>query len=72
MATRSRAHQLGLRGYAANCLNGQVEVLAYGSTDAVDTLIEWLSEGPSAASVEDVHIEEIDESFEVSDRFEIR
>jgi len=72
MATRSRAHQLGLLGHAANCLNGQVEVLAYGSADAVNSLIEWLAEGPPAASVEDVYIEEVDEPFEGTDRFEIR
>ena len=72
MATRSRAHQLGLRGYAANCLNGEVEVLAHGPTDAVERLIEWLSEGPPAARVEDVHVEEVDGAFESVDSFEIR
>jgi len=72
MATRSRAHQLGLRGYAANRPSGEVEVLAYGSADAVGALIEWLAEGPPSARVQDVHVEEADEPAEAFDRFEIR
>ena len=72
MATRSRAHQLGLRGYAANCPNGEVEILALGPADAVERLIEWLAEGPSAARVKGVQVEEVDEISEAVDRFEIR
>ncbi len=72
MATRSRAHQLGLRGYAANCVSGEVEVLAYGPAEAVEALVEWLSEGPPSARVQDVHVEEADESGEEFSRFEIR
>lgn len=72
MATRSRAHQLGLRGYAANCLSGEVEVLAYGSAEAVDALVEWLSEGPPSARVENVRVEEENEPGEAFSRFEIR
>jgi len=72
MATRSRAHQLGLRGYAANCLSGEVEVLAHGPAEAVEALVEWLSEGPPSARVQDVHIEEANEPVEEFSRFEIR
>ncbi len=72
MATRERAHQLGLQGYVANCLNGEVEVLAYGSPDAVMILVEWLAEGPPEARVENVHVEEADDVWEKPGRFEIR
>ena len=72
MATRCRAHQLGLRGRVSNCLNGEVEVLAYGPAEAVMTLVEWLAEGPPAARVENVHVEELDEVLEEPGRFEIR
>lgn len=72
MATRSRARQLRLQGYAANCPNGEVEVLACGPTEAVKTLIEWLAEGPPTARVTGVHIEDVDEVFEGAGQFEIR
>lgn len=72
MATRSKARQLRVQGYAANCLNGEVEVLAYGPAAAVEALIDWLGEGPPSARVEDVRVEVADDSVEEFDRFEIR
>jgi acylphosphatase len=72
MATRSRARQLGLRGYVANCPKGEVEVLASGPEDAVRALIEWLAEGPPAARVADVSVEESNSVIEATGQFEIR
>ena len=72
MATRGRAHQLGLRGHVSNCMNGEVEVLAYGPADAVTNLVEWLEEGPPAARVENVQVEEVEEVSGEPRRFEIR
>lgn len=54
MATRAQARRLGLRGYAANLEDGRVEVVAYGDDRAIDDLLEWLTEGPPAARVDDV------------------
>ncbi len=54
MATRAEARRLGLRGYAANLADGRVEVVAYGDHRAIDELLEWLTEGPPAARVDDV------------------
>ena len=48
--TRSRALELGLRGWARNLPDGRVEVLAQGDPAAVDRLLELLEEDPSTSS----------------------
>lgn len=53
-STREQALKLGLSGYARNLADGSVEVLASGSGGALDTLQEWLREGPPSARVENV------------------
>ncbi len=52
--TRDEATKLGLRGYACNLANGDVEVLAAGDADAIARLQEWLRQGPPQARVEEV------------------
>ena len=59
-STRQVAESLGLTGYAVNLPDGGVEVLAYGSPDAVDELARWLHEGPRMASVDDVSARDVD------------
>ena len=53
-ATRQRAQELGLTGYARNLADGQVEVLVCGESGAVDDLCAWLWEGPPNARVSSV------------------
>lgn len=53
-ATRQRAQELGLTGYARNLADGRVEVLICGESGAVDDLCAWLWEGPPSASVSSV------------------
>ena len=57
--TRSRALELGLRGYAKNLADGRVEVVAEGDESDVATLLELLREQPSTTKrpgrVEAVH-----------------
>jgi acylphosphatase len=55
-----RARELGVEGYARNLDDGRVEVLACGSTEAVEAFVQWLWIGPSAARVTDVAIESVD------------
>ncbi|XOZ33933.1 acylphosphatase [Halomonadaceae bacterium KBTZ08] len=50
-STRLKAQQLGVTGYARNRPDGSVEVLACGDASAVNQLVDWLHEGPPAASV---------------------
>jgi acylphosphatase len=51
-----RASALGLRGYARNQRNGNVEVLAQGPRPALERLLTLLRQGPAAAHVQDVQI----------------
>jgi acylphosphatase len=50
-STRKEAERLGLRGRAVNLPDGRVEVLAAGTSEAVDALGVWLRSGPALATV---------------------
>ncbi len=51
---RSRARRLDLTGYAANCPDGQVEVVAQGSRDACEELLRLLRGDRTPGAVDDV------------------
>jgi DNA ligase D-like protein (predicted 3'-phosphoesterase) len=57
-ATRDRAGELGVLGWVRNADDGTVQVHAEGSEQAVEGLLEFLREGPPAARVEAVEVEE--------------
>ena len=69
-STRREAMRLNITGYAKNLTNGDVEVLACGSSEAVQTLRLWLQDGPPMAKVSDVIEQpteyELYESFQIS------
>ena len=60
-STAQRAVALGIRGYARNLPDGAVEVLAAGTRDAVEALLEWLRHGPPLARVESISVEPADD-----------
>ncbi|ATM85433.1 acylphosphatase [Yersinia massiliensis] len=52
-STQRQAQKLGVTGYAKNCDDGSVEVLACGEQDAVDSLLAWIKQGgPRGARVD--------------------
>lgn len=57
-ATADQAQRLNLDGWVKNLADGCVEVVAAGEPEAVALLARWLWEGPPAARVEAVHVEE--------------
>jgi acylphosphatase len=57
-STVQKARQLGLVGWVRNLANGNVELEAEGSN--VDELIAWCKQGPPAAQVDSVTVEEIE------------
>lgn len=61
-STQQRARQLGLGGTARNLADGRVEVLARGDAQALEELAQWLHEGPTAARVDQVVVEEAPDS----------
>jgi acylphosphatase len=53
-STRLEARKLSVRGLARNLPDGSVEVLAHGSSAAVEELRVWLGRGPAQAMVDEV------------------
>ena len=68
---RRSAEKYGIRGYAKNLANGDVEVLAEGNKVALDEFLRLLKQGPPASKVGDVHIDELKGSGNYTG-FEIR
>ena len=52
-SARLEAKRLYIRGLARNLPDGSVEVLAQGSTPAMNAMHEWLKRGPVQARVDD-------------------
>lgn len=61
-STQREAVARGVTGYARNLSDGRVEVLACGPQDAIDSLCEWLWQGPPHAEVSDVECESVERS----------
>jgi acylphosphatase len=53
-STRQQAVRLNINGYAINCPDGSVEVLACGEPEALEALAKWLGAGPPMANVRSV------------------
>jgi acylphosphatase len=50
-STRQQAEMRGITGYARNCPDGSVEVVARGPAEAIGALRDWLRKGPPLAEV---------------------
>lgn len=57
-ATAEQAQRLNVDGWVKNLADGRVEVVAAGEAEAVAQLARWLWQGPPAARVDAVHVEE--------------
>jgi acylphosphatase len=57
-ATAEQATRLGLGGWVRNLRDGSVEIVAVGAEDSLAALTHWLWQGPPAARVACVRIEE--------------
>ena len=66
-STRRVARNLGITGHAINLSDGNVEVIAFGDSNALDQLESWLHDGPTMAVVKSVKTETVD--YESRDRF---
>ncbi|ANB02422.1 acylphosphatase [Ectothiorhodospira sp. BSL-9] len=56
-STQVKARELGLDGYAMNLPDGRVEVVAQGPEAALESLRQWLRQGPSQARVDSLDCE---------------
>jgi acylphosphatase len=57
-STAHEARRLGLTGWVKNLDDGSVELEAQGSAEAVDQLLTWCKQGPPAARVTAVDVDE--------------
>ena len=71
-STRERALDLGLTGWIRNLPHGDVELIAQGDLAALDTLHQWLREGPPRARVTGVSRRIIDDDTEYRDFIVLR
>lgn len=69
--TQRRAVDVGICGFVRNLPDGLVEVVAEGERGSLDTLLDWLRVGPSAAIVESVEAQWTSPTGEFT-RFEVR
>ena len=58
--TVETARSLGISGWVRNRKGGEVEIFAAGPAGAVEALIAACREGPSAARVDRIEIEEVE------------
>jgi acylphosphatase len=57
-ATRRRAESRGVRGWVRNNDDGTVEAIFEGDADAVDAMVDFVHDGPRAAQVKHVDVED--------------
>jgi len=58
-STQEKANQLGIKGTVKNCEDDSVEIIATGTKEQLDKLVEWCSEGPPKANVINVTTQEL-------------
>jgi acylphosphatase len=58
-----RARALGVTGWVRNRMDGSVEAVVQGSTDAVDQMIALARQGPRSAHVTGVRVSDADGHF---------
>ncbi len=71
MFVQTAAERLGVVGYVRNLPDGTVEVMAQGTSERLETLLEHLRQGPFGATVREVETHWLEPTDEY-DRFEIR
>jgi len=69
-STRRQAASRGVAGWVSNRSDGAVEAVFEGESDAVESLVRFMREGPRGAEVSDVEVS--DEEPEGLSGFEIR
>lgn len=72
-SARSKARELGIRGFVRNDPDGSVYIEAEGEERELKELVQWCWDGPPRAKVENVDVEEGEmkdfTSFEISRSF---
>ncbi|MCC5797132.1 MAG: acylphosphatase [Methylophaga sp.] len=56
-ATQRVAHKLNLSGWVRNLADGRVEIMAEGTVEALESLLQWANQGPRFAKVSDISLQ---------------
>ena len=59
-SAKREANRLGVTGWVKNKPDGSVELLACGTEDTVQKLVEWCKTGPPLAKVTEVTVTEVE------------
>ena len=65
-STLEKARSLEITGWVCNKADGSVYMEASGSAEQIKSLIEWCHQGPSHAIVEQVVVQEMDATEELT------
>ena len=58
-STKEKALELGISGIVKNLPDGNVQIVATGTSGQLDQLVLWCKQGPSQAKVTAVNVEEV-------------
>ena len=64
---KEQADKLGIRGFVRNLDDGNVEVIAEGNMQDVESLVEICRKGPKFANIRELKVEEKKYSGEIKD-----
>jgi acylphosphatase len=70
--TQAQAQKLGICGYVRNLSNGDVEIVAEGEAEKLDSLINWAKLGSPSAVVNNLKTEVLNNHDQEFSTFEIR
>jgi acylphosphatase len=59
-STKEKALELGIAGIVKNLPDGNVFILATGTQEQLDQLVQWCKRGPRNAQVDSVHVEKLE------------
>ena len=58
-STKEKALELGISGIVENLPDGNVHIVASGTDDQLDQLVQWCRQGPPRAKVSAVNVEPV-------------
>ena len=58
-STREKTTTIGITGTVENLSSGQVKIIATGTREQIETLVQWCKQGPPKAIVTAVEITEL-------------
>jgi len=58
-SAQQQAIEYSISGYARNLADGDVELMVCGMPEDVNTMLDWLKQGPDNAKVENIQVKQV-------------